>query len=273
MKLSGRLGLILQMLPKGQCLLDVGTDHALVPAAAVLDGRFERAIATDIRPGPLERAMRTVRRYALEDRMTLRLGAGLSPVAPGECDVMVLAGMGALMITEILESHPQVARAANLLVLQPMHAQERLRPWLRANGYEVLQERLAQEGDKRYQVLGVRFAGAVVDPEAQPSEEFAKTGVGSQQFHSQEFREADGQRLSPVMMALYDRVGRGILQAGGPIAVRWVADWQERQARIAEGLRRSGQDAAACEADSLLQALNDCLMALKARMPDGEEST
>ena len=273
MKLSGRLGLILQMLPKGQCLLDVGTDHALVPAAAVLEGRFDRAIATDIRPGPLERAMRTVRRYALEDRMTLRLGAGLAPVAPGECDVMVLAGMGALMITEILESHPQVAHAATLLVLQPMHAQERLRPWLRAHGYEVLQERLAQEGDKRYQVLGVRSAGAVAVPETHSFEESAKRGAGGDPFLAQELGEADIQILSPVRLALHDRVGRGILETGGPMAVRWVADWQARQARIAEGLRRSGQEAAACEADLLLNALHDCLMDLKARLPDGEEST
>ena len=247
MKLGERLGLILEMLPEGHCLLDVGTDHALVPAAALMAGRFERAVATDIRPGPLERAMRTVHRYGLEDRMTLRLGAGLSPVTPGECDVVVLAGMGALMITEILESHPQVARAASLLLLQPMHAQERLRPWLRANGYRVLQERLAEEGDKRYQVLAVRHTEGTA-------------------------RDRGCQALSPSMDALYDRVGRGIVEAGGPVALRWVADWQARQARIAEGLRRSGQDEAAHQAEQLLSAIHHCLMDMHALASRGKES-
>jgi tRNA (adenine22-N1)-methyltransferase len=109
MILKGRLGLLFQMLPQGRCLLDVGTDHALIPAAAVQAGLFPRAVATDIRPGPLARAERTIHKHALEDRVTLLLGAGFAPVAPGLCDVLVLAGMGALMITGILEAHPEVA--------------------------------------------------------------------------------------------------------------------------------------------------------------------
>ncbi len=231
MKLTGRLGLIGEMLPAGNCLLDVGTDHALIPAVAVMDGLFPRAVATDIRPGPLERAARTVRKHALEFSIDLRLGPGFAPVQPGECDVVVLAGMGALMITGILEAHPAVAQQASRLLLQPMHAQERLRPWLRANGYEILDEQLAEEGRKRYQVLAVRHVGSHWEP--------------------------DGNRNGRTEMewALIDRFGEGIMRRGGPVALRWMEDWRVRQARIAAGLRRAGQELEADEAEALLRAM------------------
>ncbi len=227
MILKGRLGLLFQMLPQGRCLLDVGTDHALIPAAAVQAGLFPRAVATDIRPGPLARAERTIHKHALEDRVTLLLGAGFAPVAPGLCDVLVLAGMGALMIAGILEAHPEVARQASCLLLQPMHAQERLRPWLRANRYEILDEQLAEEGDKRYQVLAVRYCPALRVPAAR----------------------------SDLEWEVLDRLGEGMLRRGGPVAHRWAADWTTRQARIADGLRRAGREGEALAAEALLAAL------------------
>ena len=236
--LTGRLGLIRDMLPEGRCLCDVGTDHALVPAAAVLVGRYARAVASDIRPGPLERAARTLRRHDLESRIALRLGAGLDPIAPGECDGIVIAGMGALMITGILEQGAAVAREAACILLQPMHAQEKLRPWLRANGYELLGERLAQEGEKRYQVLAVRHAAA-----------------GGMAWDASSF----GEPADP----LYDRVGWGTLRGDRTLVAAWVRDWTERQRRIVEGLRRSGRnpDGLAGEA-AILHGLEICLSAV-----------
>ncbi len=269
--LAGRLGLIRDMLPAGRCLCDVGTDHALIPAAAVLDGLYERAVASDIRTGPLERAARTIRRHGLEARIALRLGAGLDPIAPAECDVIVIAGMGALMITGILEQGAPVARAAERILLQPMHAQEKLRPWLRANGYRLLEERLVQEGEKRYQVLAVRHAGepgctphaadAVEVPGCTPrAPEHAEAPDGP--AHAGRTAEPPPFPGLPADPAdpLYDRVGWGTLHGEGALVVTWVRDWTVRQRRIVDGLRRSGRNPVALAEEAfVLDRLEACL--------------
>ena len=80
MVLKGRLKLIYDMIPPCDILSDIGTDHALIPAFALLSGRCKRAIASDIKSGPLERAERTRKKYMLMNSMELRVGSGLEPI-------------------------------------------------------------------------------------------------------------------------------------------------------------------------------------------------
>lgn len=44
-KLSDRLQLLLEQVPEGSRLADIGSDHALLPVAAVESGRVPSAIA------------------------------------------------------------------------------------------------------------------------------------------------------------------------------------------------------------------------------------
>ncbi len=245
MKLEGRLGLILQMMPRGNCLGDIGTDHAYIPAAVISSGLFDKAIATDIRSGPLERAARTLQKERLSEQVELREGPGLHPIQPEECDVFVMAGMGALMITSILQDNPATAKKAGCLLLQPMHAQERLRPWLRANGYLLLAEALAESAGKRYQVLAVchgESKGIVASDRWQPWPRIALPGLPNE-----------------LEDPLYDRVGYGIVNGKDPLAKKWLTDWITRQRRVVEGLERSGRYRAKLQEEACsLKALEHC---------------
>lgn len=136
-------------------LADIGTDHGYVPADLLLRRRLDTAIAADIGREPLERARRTARQYGLEDRMDLRLGDGLRVLAPGEADVIVIAGMGGDTILSILSAAPWV-RAGPLLLLQPMSKAEVLRRYLPENGFAVEREALAAERGVLYPILSVR---------------------------------------------------------------------------------------------------------------------
>lgn len=135
------------------CLADIGTDHGYIPAALLLEGRIERAVAADIAGAPLERARATAERWGLTDRMELRLGDGLHVLAPGEADVIVIAGMGGDTLTAILEAVPWSREAA--LLLQPMSRAEVLRAWLADSGYRIRRERLVQERGVLYPILDV----------------------------------------------------------------------------------------------------------------------
>ena len=53
MDLSPRLAAIAAQVPQGSRLADIGTDHAYLPVALLLDGIIPSAVASDVNRGPL----------------------------------------------------------------------------------------------------------------------------------------------------------------------------------------------------------------------------
>lgn len=157
--LRPRLLKIAQLVPNCHCLADIGTDHAYIPVWATATGVCELAIASDINRGPLTRAKKNVLNFGLNDRISLRLGAGLSTLTPGEADTIVIAGMGGILISNILESSKSTVSAAKTLILQPMTAVKELREYLTQNGFCIDTEHLIAEDDKIYNILCIKIGG------------------------------------------------------------------------------------------------------------------
>ncbi len=155
-ELSPRLRMVGEMVPEGAQLADVGTDHAYLPAALILEGKIPWAIAADLRRGPLDRARATVREYGLTGKIAFRLCDGLAGIGPDEADAVVIAGMGGETIAAILSAAPWVREKNMPLILQPMSSFPDLREWLGRNGFSIGEERLAREGDVLYTALLVR---------------------------------------------------------------------------------------------------------------------
>ena len=147
-ELSPRLRMVGDLIPPGARLADVGTDHAYLPAALILEGKLPWAIAADLRQGPLDRARATVREYGLTGKVAFRLCDGLRGIRPEEVDAVTVAGMGGETIAAILSAAPWVRERE--LVLQPMSSMPELRGWLQENGFRIEEERLAKEGDALY---------------------------------------------------------------------------------------------------------------------------
>ena len=156
LELSPRLEMTASLVPSGARLADVGTDHAYLPAALLLEGRIPSAIASDLRRGPLERARETAAAFDLKEKISFRLCDGLSGIGPEEVDAAVIAGMGGETIAAILAAAPWTRERVVSLILQPMSSMSDLRAWLGQNGYDILEERLAREGDSLYTALSVR---------------------------------------------------------------------------------------------------------------------
>lgn len=161
MRLKGRLGAIAEKIPDCGTMADIGTDHAYIPVYAVMKGICKKAMATDVRTGPVRIAERNIRRYGLQDRIEVRLGYGLEPLAAGEADVAVVAGMGGPLICEILQNSLDKARVVKMLVLQPMNAIEAVRKWLNEAGFQIYEEVLASEGEKIYNVICTGWTGSI----------------------------------------------------------------------------------------------------------------
>lgn len=153
LKLTPRLRAAADWVPEGAFLCDVGTDHAYLPTALMLEGRISHAIASDIRKGPLERAAATLLRYGISnDKIELRLCPGLEAVHEGEGNAVTVCGMGGEMICGILEAAPWTKKGVTL-VLQPQRSQDELRIWLRDHGYRILKERVVCEGERWYTLM------------------------------------------------------------------------------------------------------------------------
>ena len=65
MQLSDRLEKLMELAGRGVCAADIGTDHAFVPAELVRRGAFSRAVASDVRKGPLKSAEAHIRQAEL----------------------------------------------------------------------------------------------------------------------------------------------------------------------------------------------------------------
>ena len=159
LELPPRLHLIAGWVPKGTRLADVGTDHAYLPNWLRLHGKIREAIASDLRPGPLERARNTGRLYGT-DGIEYRLCSGLSGIRPSEVDTIVIAGMGGETILSILKAAPWTADGHHTLLLQPQTHEELVRQYLAENGFIITREALVRDRGTLYTVMEARAGKA-----------------------------------------------------------------------------------------------------------------
>jgi tRNA (adenine22-N1)-methyltransferase len=144
---------IANFVPRGSKVADIGTDHAYLPIYLVQEGVCPSAVGGDVHRGPFEAALRAVREAGLGDAIAVKMGDGLAVVEPGEVEAVVIAGMGGGTIRGILEASPQVADQLVRLILQPMVDAAPLREWLLHNGWQIIDEELAEEENRLYEVI------------------------------------------------------------------------------------------------------------------------
>lgn len=109
--------------------------------------------------------------------MECRLGSGLSVLAPGEASEIIIAGMGAETILEILDAAPWVCSPEYNLILVPATKHSLLRLGLARRGFALAGETLCQAAGRWYTVINARFDGQARTPDAW----FCLTGLTEEQ--------------------------------------------------------------------------------------------
>lgn len=162
-KLSQRLLAIAEML-RGDTsvgtVADVGCDHGYVSIYLVQNGIADRAIAMDVRKGPLSGALSNIREYGLEERITTRLSDGLKELAENEADAVVIAGMGGALMIRILKERDIKALGIKKAILQPQSELSEFRQYLRNEGYSIIREKIILEDGKYYFPMEVDITGS-----------------------------------------------------------------------------------------------------------------
>lgn len=150
--LSARLAAVAALVPPGASVIDVGTDHAMIPVWLVQAGIVRRVLATDIRPGPLENAAALVEKTGTARYIRLMQTDGLRYIEPEDWDTVILAGMGGQTMTAILSAAPWVRGRARL-ILEPQSKRAELRRYLVENGWRIETEHLVSDAGHIYPIL------------------------------------------------------------------------------------------------------------------------
>ncbi|NLL77535.1 MAG: SAM-dependent methyltransferase [Clostridiales bacterium] len=154
--LSDRMSAVAHMVTKGNAVCDVGCDHGFISIYLVKTGICPKAIAMDVRKGPLEAARKHVEDYALTDYIETRLSDGVTSLLPGEADTLICAGMGGKLMKRILEEGREKVRSMKEFILQPQSELQGMREYLREQGYLITDENMILEDGKYYSVIKVQ---------------------------------------------------------------------------------------------------------------------
>ncbi len=132
---------------------DIGTDHGYVPIYLHKMGKVKKALACDVRKGPLEKAKENILLFQAQDYIETRLGSGLVPINPGEVETGVIAGMGGMLTVRILKDSPEVVASLKELILAPQHDVDEVRRYLHSVGLCIETELMMKEDGKYYNIM------------------------------------------------------------------------------------------------------------------------
>ena len=215
--LSTRLDAILSLLAPCRLVADVGTDHGLLPIAAVTRGIAERAIAADLRAAPLRSAARNLAAAGVSARVTVMQGDGILAVAAYPVDAVVMAGVSGALMVRLCGAAIDVLATVGQLVVQPNSDAPLIRAWAREHGWHLTGERMVEDGG-RFFVVCAFVRGTATDP--------AYVVPG--------WSEADLTVIGPLLLTRKDDVAR-----------RWYRSQRDR----IHGLVRSGAPGLDAELD------------------------
>ena len=152
--LDNRLGAAFGFCRSGVVSVDVGCDHARLAAALALEKNC-RVIASDVKDGPLEAAKRTLTELGVTSVETVK-SDGLDEI--DYADDVIICGMGGELIADIAE-RCRFKSENTRFILQPMTKADVMRKLLCKAGFELLEEKTAEDSGKIYSVMLWRFTG------------------------------------------------------------------------------------------------------------------
>lgn len=216
--MSERMRAAANMVTKGNAVCDVGCDHGFVSIYLVQQGISPRALAMDLREGPLRAAGEHVKAYGLEGRIELRLSDGLHKYEKGEAETLLCAGMGGGLMRRILEKDREKTASFQELVLQPQSELEQFRRFLRESGHGIFDEEMIEEDGKFYQIIR------------------ALPGCGGKAREDRELSDAAKERLCK----LEDRYGPVLLRKKTSVFQSFLDREAVVYREILAGLRKQG---------------------------------
>ncbi len=149
-----RLEALASVIVPAHVIADVGCDHGMIAGYCARSGIAERVVASDISEACLDKARRSLDGCGNVDFVCCD-GIGY------ECDEAVIAGMGGLLICDILERANKDGRLPETLVVMPHRDAPAVRRKLAGLGYFIEVDFITAASGRFYPVMrAVKRGGA-----------------------------------------------------------------------------------------------------------------
>ena len=152
MKITKRLEKIANLVEEGKSVIDIGTDHGLVPLYLAKKEISKDILATDISKKSLQK---------LEDKLDndlkkiikTKVCDGLDGIDIKKGQIAIVAGMGAVTIIEILSKNIEKVRKLDYIICEGNIGNEKLRKFLNENNFYIDKDFLIKDGRKHYDII------------------------------------------------------------------------------------------------------------------------
>jgi len=152
--LSSRLLACCSFVAPGDRVADIGCDHGYLGIYLLTKGIASSVIASDIKDGPLQSAVRNSEKFGVRDKISFYLSDGVRNI-PRDFDALVCAGMGGDTMVSILSAAPWLQKEQYRLILQCQSKTPLLRRYLSSTGWQIAQEKVLKDGKFLYTVMEV----------------------------------------------------------------------------------------------------------------------
>ena len=148
MKLSKRLQAVATLVDVNSRVIDVGCDHAYLDIYLTLNNG-NTCLATDINSNALSMAESNIKKYKLSDKIEIKLTDGLKNIEIHNDDNIVISGMGAYTILDILKTN----KLSDTLIISSNNNVDFLRENVVNLGYYIDSEIFLIDKNKPYIII------------------------------------------------------------------------------------------------------------------------
>ena len=148
MKISDRLKAVASLIKENANVADVGADHGLLEIYLINEGKVNSILAIENKTGPFSILKNNLKDYDVK----LSLSDGISEIDE-TVDTIVLAGMGGILISDILNSHKEKLTNIKQIIVDAHRDIQLVRENICKLGFYIEKEKIVYEKGTYYFVI------------------------------------------------------------------------------------------------------------------------
>lgn len=150
MFVSKRLNSIVDLI-KYDTIADIACDHAFITILAYKNKGVTKSVASDLNEMPLNVCKENLKKYDIENA-SVRQGSGLQTIKKGEVETGIIAGLGGLLMHDMLIDDMSITKSFKQLILQPQSDWVVVRKFLSDNNIMFCEKYVVDNG-KHYVIF------------------------------------------------------------------------------------------------------------------------